>query len=207
MSEQYDDEQLEGEEENYEGEEGEDYEAREDDEDGIDEIMAGQARNIAEKKAKEKDLKALKIVKGDKTLKGKGEKKLKSEKNVKGNKVIKSNDKKTKSGAPKGTRSAKAGLVFPVGALHRVLKEQGIAPRVGSAAPVFLAAVLEYLTAEVLELAGTQAVEAKKKRILPRHIQLAIHRDEELSRYLGQTTIAQGGVLPGIPGLMQAGRR
>ena len=58
--------------------------------------------------------------------------------------------------------------------------------------------VLEYLAAEVLELAGNAARDNKKTRIVPRHIQLAVRNDEELSKLLSGVTIAAGGVLPNI---------
>eukprot|EP00798_Chlamydomonas_sp_ICE-L_P015932 gene15932-biopygen24940 len=96
------------------------------------------------------------------------------------------------------SRSAKAGLQFPVGRVARYLKKGKYAERVGAGAPVYLAAVLEYLCAEVLELAGNAARDNKKTRIIPRHIQLAIRNDEELSKLLGSVTIANGGVLPNI---------
>jgi len=64
---------------------------------------------------------------------------------------------------------------------------------------VYLAAVLEYLAAEVLELAGNAAKDNKKTRIIPRHIQLAIRNDDELNKLMANTTIADGGVIPNIP--------
>ncbi|CAG8650695.1 16223_t:CDS:2 [Funneliformis mosseae] len=92
----------------------------------------------------------------------------------------------------------KAGLQFPVGRIHRHLRKGNYVHRIGSGAPVYLAAVLEYLSAEILELAGNAARDNKKSRIIPRHLQLAIRNDEELNKLLGHVTIAQGGVLPNI---------
>lgn len=80
------------------------------------------------------------------------------------------------------SRSARAGLQFPVGRLHRQLRKANYAKRVGAGAPVYLAAVLEYLAAEIMELAGNAARDNKRSRITPRHLLLAIRNDEELSK-------------------------
>lgn len=77
--------------------------------------------------------------------------------------------------APK-SRSQRAGLVFPVGRIHRILRKGNYAQRTGGGAPVYLAAVLEYLAAEILELAGNAARDNKRTRIIPRHLQLAIRK-------------------------------
>ena len=61
-----------------------------------------------------------------------------------------------------------------------------------------MAAVLEYIVAEVLELAGNAAKANKKMRIIPRHIQLAVGNDDELNSFFGSAIIAAGGVLPNI---------
>jgi histone H2A len=94
--------------------------------------------------------------------------------------------------------SSKAGLQFPVGRIGRYLRQGKYATRMGAGAPVYLAAVLEYLCAEILELAGNAARDNKKTRIIPRHITLAVKNDEELNKLLGNVTIASGGVLPNI---------
>lgn len=69
-------------------------------------------------------------------------------------------------GKAKGTksksRSSRAGLQFPVGRIHRLLRKGNYAERVGAGAPVYMAAVLEYLSVEILELAGNAARDNKK---------------------------------------------
>lgn len=98
------------------------------------------------------------------------------------------------------SRSQKANLVFPVGRIHRYMRERtsAAAPRVGGAAPVFFAGLLEYLVAEVLELSGNVANDNKKSRIIPRHIFLAVKNDAELNKLFSDKIIANGGVMPDI---------
>ncbi|XP_055952680.1 core histone macro-H2A.1-like [Argiope bruennichi] len=96
------------------------------------------------------------------------------------------------------SRSAKAGVLFPVGRFHRYLRNGTHHQRIGAGAPVYMAAVIEYLTAEILELAGNAARDNKKGRVTPRHILLAVANDEELHLLLKNVTIASGGVLPRI---------
>ncbi|KAM9450867.1 core histone macro-H2A.1 isoform 1-T4 [Clarias gariepinus] len=98
----------------------------------------------------------------------------------------------------KTSRSVRAGVIFPVGRMLRYIKHNLPKYRIGVGAPVYLAAVLEYLTAEILELAGNAARDNKKGRVTPRHILLAIANDEELNQLLKGVTIAAGGVLPNI---------
>jgi histone H2A len=98
----------------------------------------------------------------------------------------------------KKSKSSRAGLQFPVSRIHRFLKKGRYANRVGTGASVYAAAVLEYLSAEIIELAGNAARDNKRKTINPRHLTLAIRNDEELNKLLAHVTIAQGGILPNI---------
>ncbi|GIQ85770.1 histone H2A [Kipferlia bialata] len=61
-----------------------------------------------------------------------------------------------------------------------------------------MAAILEYLTAEILQAASDVSSSLNVKRITPRHLNLAVRGDHELDK-LVRATIAGGGVVPGIP--------
>ena len=102
----------------------------------------------------------------------------------------------------KGSKSQRAGLQFPVGRIARLMKKSRVAPRIGETSSVALAAVLEYLTAEILELSGNAAGDKKMKRISPRHITLSVKNDEELATLFKGTTVAAGGVVPSIHGAL-----
>ena len=95
------------------------------------------------------------------------------------------------------SRSTMSGLTFPITRAQNIMMELATVTRKTDTAAVYLASVCEYLTAEVLELAGNAATESKRVRITPRHIMLAVRNDVELDR-LYRDTVFAGGVLPHI---------
>ncbi|CAF1277992.1 unnamed protein product [Rotaria sp. Silwood1] len=103
-----------------------------------------------------------------------------------------------RKGGDRKSKSARAGVLFSVPRFHRYIKKSTPKSRVTMAAAVYTAAVIEYLTAEVLELSGNAAKDHKKQRINARHVFLAVSIDEELKKLLHGVTIPQGGVLPHI---------
>ncbi|XP_044345951.1 protein H2A.5-like [Triticum aestivum] len=83
---------------------------------------------------------------------------------------------------------------FPVGRIRRYVKKDCYADRVGSGAPTHLAAVLEYLVAELVG----NAAKDNKTHIMPPHLLLTTRSDKELSNLLDGITIAHTVVLPNI---------
>ena len=88
------------------------------------------------------------------------------------------------------SRATKAGLNFPVSRINRRLRDSRASKRVAAAAPVFMSAVLEYATAEILELASNNL--GKRKRIAINDILLAIRSDAELAKLFGATATFTG---------------
>lgn len=96
------------------------------------------------------------------------------------------------------SKTVRAGITFPVARVQRHLRKGNYANRIRVGSAVYAAVVLEYLVAEILELAGKEAADNKKVRIIPRHIMFAIRKDEELSDLLKDVTISNAGVLPNV---------
>ncbi|KAI8885022.1 histone-fold-containing protein [Backusella circina FSU 941] len=96
------------------------------------------------------------------------------------------------------SRSAKGGLLFSVGRIDHHYCKNGYSKRMHYLVPVYLAAVLEYLVSEVLELAVDAARASKKKTIHARPLQLAIRNDIGFNNVFRDTTIADGDTLPKI---------
>lgn len=95
------------------------------------------------------------------------------------------------------SKSAKAGLTFPISRINRSLKTRAGTKRVGGTAPVFLTAVAEYVAAEILDIAGqhTKAAKPARKRIMPEDVSLAIHADRELARLCCGFAVYSGDAL------------
>jgi histone H2A len=97
------------------------------------------------------------------------------------------------------SKSKSAGLIFPVGRIASKLRKGRYASRVSNSAAVYLAAVLEYTVAEILELSAKAVLQrGKGKRITPRALTLAVRHDADLGTLLKDVTLSRGGVVPKV---------
>lgn len=89
-------------------------------------------------------------------------------------------------------------LLFPAHRARQFLRNGNYANRYGRNTPIALAAIIQYLTLEILDLTVKIALKFGRRRIQPRHLLLAIRMDDELNKILSHITVAQGGVIPMI---------
>ncbi|VDP98146.1 unnamed protein product [Trichobilharzia regenti] len=95
--------------------------------------------------------------------------------------MMSSRGKGGNSRAKAKTRSSRAGLQFPVVHVHYLLRKVNYAGCVDAGAPIYLTSILQYLTAEMLELTGNASRDNKETRIIPSHLQVTICNNEELN--------------------------
>ena len=106
--------------------------------------------------------------------------------------------RRNKPSKPSVPIHTKLNLIFPVGRYNRLIKQGRFTNRTSKSAGVFMAAVIEYITSEICELASSAASEKNKLTITPRHIQLALSNDEELNKLFCDAMISKGGVTPNV---------
>jgi histone H3/H4 len=114
---------------------------------------------------------------------------------------VKSVEKFSAEASKGSSRQGKAGIIFPPSIAEKFLRNFGYSKvMVTSTAPVFLAAVLEYLVAEILILASKSATNNKRMRITIRDLQLSVGEDQELSTLFDKLNVSflGGGVVPYI---------
>ena len=92
------------------------------------------------------------------------------------------------------SRSKRAQLIFPVARIEKNMRITLKGVSIGESAAVAVAAVLEYIVAEVLELSGNSCRSDRRKRILPKDVLKSIKHDEELDKLLHNVAIPQGGI-------------
>jgi hypothetical protein len=100
------------------------------------------------------------------------------------------------------SKNTRADIKASIGYAERVLRaESKQGGRTSDASPVFLAAVLQYITSEIFSLCGDKCKELKKSTIYERHVYLAIASDADLNRLVHtdlRFKILGGGVTPYI---------
>lgn len=96
------------------------------------------------------------------------------------------------------TRAQKAGLTMPPSRINRAMKSRSGLKRVGGTAPIYMAAVLEYITAEVLEVASNSTAGSKRKRVTPEDVSIALRSDPDLQKVCSGVALYTGDKLEEI---------
>ena len=119
----------------------------------------------------------------------------------------KSVKRSSKSGARR-SQGARAGLIIPPSRVSSALRKGRFSKRTSASSGVYLAAVMEYLCAELLELSAKATAQAssKARRITPRAINLAVKADADLGALLRNVTLSKGGVVPSLNKALESKR-
>lgn len=102
----------------------------------------------------------------------------------------------TTSDGKKHARQIRAGIVFPVARTSRLMKAYSNSKRLAASASVYMAAILEYIAADILSPAGNYAQQVKLVRIKPRQIMLAIRNSENLDALFSYKDYIVGAGVP-----------
>ena len=104
-------------------------------------------------------------------------------------------------------KETKAGLIFSVSRCSTMMKRMRLSRTQERYAPVFMAAVLQFLCTELFDMAGEVCAQKKKKTISPQHLQIAARNDEEFMKLMGMTQISQGGTNPFVHAALFPGKK
>ena len=96
------------------------------------------------------------------------------------------------------TLSSRTGLKLPIQRIHNDMQRCCTAKKVSVEAAIFLAGVIEYMLAELINASSYVTESSNKERITPQHITIAIHDDSEMADLLKNVIISRGGVVPNI---------
>uniref|UniRef100_A0A915E991 Histone H2A n=1 Tax=Ditylenchus dipsaci TaxID=166011 RepID=A0A915E991_9BILA len=108
---------------------------------------------------------------------------------VDNDRIVISSDKE-----PKSTEFSEVSVLISFFQLEKCIvisKKSCTNSRAGAPAAIYCAAVLEYLTAELMQMAGSMCKEQKGEVITTRHLKLAIQEDEELYEFIAKLAVAQ----------------
>ncbi|XP_015727731.1 late histone H2A.2.2-like [Coturnix japonica] len=107
-----------------------------------------------------------------------------------------STSQEAKAKKSRSSRSSRAGLLFPVSRIERQLRRGQFAERFGACAPVYLAAVLQWVTQKIMDMAGKISKKSNQQCISPQHLQMSVKSSSILKHLLGSEPEYHGGDVP-----------
>lgn len=96
---------------------------------------------------------------------------------------------------PKVNNAIRAGTMFPVGRVERLLREEALAPRLRTEAAVALTAILDEVMGSILDESIKVTLDNKRSRINPRFLKMAREKEDEFQRLM-PGTFPCSGVVP-----------